>query len=481
MQSEAKELSPLANLIVDRAIDNTNRKLVAGFRNKNNSRPGAKSPDVGAIVDDSLAAASAKSAMEVANRGVAWREMIQKTLSHGTSSLATMKFDGEFTVDNGYASGLDAVPNKPGVYVIYNKDNQPVYIGDSTRLKSRWHAGHLNEFRQGERGEEPYKLADEFKEGCTVRFVTMDSAETAAALEAHLIATEKPKGNSREELLNEQGKRSNIEAKKMKDASGSAASLATGAAKEAAKNSGWVVMEQLTASVMKALKDELVDIFLGGQSKILARIERFFKKVWVVIQRIIDAPFQLLKGVFEFVVNALSKTVRQIYQLARNLFDLGRAAWDLFHAARSMKKDELIRKISETIIASGTLVIWDALDPIVESQLLPLIGPVAPYAAAAISAIGFGISSHYLQHFVPDIVDFLLNTRTGYHDALDAQREACLKIIEIKEQEFETIHVLGELVRSSVQLEKETRSHIRKLNQHTPIMRLDIRTLLEDK
>ncbi|MFD4837082.1 GIY-YIG nuclease family protein [Achromobacter sp. NPDC058515] len=478
MQPELKQLSPLANLIVDRAIDNTNRKLIGGFRNKNHSRPNAKTTQPGSVARDALNATSAQSVMDVANRGVAWRELIEKSLTHGISALTTMKFDGEFSVKDGVATGLDTVPNQPGVYVVYNKDNEVMYVGDSTKMQSRWHAGHLNEFKQGERAQEPYKLADEFKEGCTVKYVVMDSEETAAALEAHLIRTEQPPANKREELLNQQGKRANIEAKKMKDASGTAGSLLRGAATEAAKNSGWVVLEQLTAAALKALKDELVDIFGGGESTILARIQRFCEKVWSVVKRIIEAPLQLLKGIFEFIVNALSKTVRQIYQLARNIFDLGAAAWALFKGAGSMSKAELITKITETIIVSGTLVIWDGLDPIIESQLVPLLGPVAPYLAAAISAIGFGLSSHYLQQFVPSIVEFLVNSRTGHHDALLAQREACLQLITLNEQQFETVNVLGRYVESSLALEIETKAHTRELSQHSAIKPLDIRNLL---
>ena len=76
---------------------------------------------------------------------------------------------------------------------------------------------------------------------------------------AHLIKTESLTANQRQELKNEQGKRVNIEAKKIKDASGSTASLVGGAAWEATQNSGWMVMEQLTSAVLKALKDEMVD------------------------------------------------------------------------------------------------------------------------------------------------------------------------------------------------------------------------------
>ncbi len=138
----------------------------------------------------------------------------------------------------------DAVPNKTGFYVVTNKHDEVMVIGDSAKLQSRWHAGHLNEFRQG--------------------------------------------------------KRANIEAKKITDAAGAAGSLLQGAAKEAAKNSGWMVLKQLTAAALKALKDELVDIFGGGKSTILARLQRFCEKVWSIVRRIIDVPLPLLKGIFEY-------------------------------------------------------------------------------------------------------------------------------------------------------------------------------------
>ena len=167
--------------------------------------------------------------------------------------------------------------------------------------------------------------------------------------------------------------------------------------------------------------------------------------------------------------------------MERNIFDLGRNAWDLFQNARKMSKEELIRKVSETIIVSATLVVWDALAPLIETQLAGVVGPLAPYLAAAISAIGFGLSSHYLQQFVPKIVDFLVSTRTGYADALDAQREACLRLIALSEQEFHMINVLGRFVESSLVLEIETKAHIRALSSHTAIEPFDVRALLKRK
>ncbi|MFS6538284.1 GIY-YIG nuclease family protein [Idiomarina loihiensis] len=476
--SEPKSLSPLADQIIDKAIDNVNRKLVAGYRNKNNSRPNAKTADYKSTAKDTLKSASAKDTIEVSNRGAEWREMIEKTVTHGISSLKSIQFDGTFTVENGKPEGLDKVPNKPGIYVVYDKQGNSVYVGDSVKLRSRWYAGHLNENAQKTKAGEPYKLNKEFEEGCTVGYVEMKSEEAAAAAEAHLIAKERPRLNKREELKTEQGKRANIEGKKMKESSGGTASLARGAAKEAAKNSGWIVFEQLSTAIVKALKDELVDIFKGGETRLSDRIERFFKKVWSVLEGIIKAPFQLLKGIFEFIVNALSKTIRQIHLLARNLFDLAQSTWKLFKGAKTMSTEELVQKISETIITSSTLILWNALDAIIEAQLTPLVGPFAPFLAAAISAIGFGLSAHYLQKFVPQIVDFIVNFKLHYTGALEAKKEACEELIVVSERNFELVELLGEYHESSRLMVVEAAEHTKKLNEHTPIEKFDINKLL---
>ncbi|AYW40400.1 GIY-YIG nuclease family protein [Pseudomonas aeruginosa] len=477
---ETHELSPLANAIVDRAIDNVNRKLVAGYRNKNNSRPNAKSPDIKVTASDALEAVSASSVMEVANRGIAWREVITKSLTRGISSLSTMEFDGEFRIKDGVAEGLEKMPNMPGVYVVYNADNKAVYVGDSANLQKRWHAGHMNEFRQKQKeGKTPYKMAEEFQEGCTVRFIVMDSATTAAALEAHLIRTEKPVVNKREELSTEQGTRSNIEAKKIKDSSGATSSLVKGAAAEAAMNSGWLVMEQLSAAIMKALKNELVDVFAGGKSKLLERVKRFFQHIWDVLKQIVTQPLKILEGIFEFIVNALSKAISQIYMMARNLLELANSAWQLYKGAQSMSTEELIKKITETLIISGSVVVWDAMDPIIEAQLLPVVGPVAPYLAAAVSAIGFGISSHYLQGVVPHVVEFLISCRSLHKEALEARLKACEQLMLVEERNYGLVLELEGYMQSTGELIYEMREQTASLSEHKPIAARDINHLLE--
>lgn len=465
-------LSPLSNAIVDKAIDNVTRKLIGGARNKNNSQPGSKNPSIKQSMSDTFAATSAEDVMQVANRGVAWKEMISKSLSHGISSLSSMQYDGQFTVKDGIAEGLRQVPGNPGVYVVFDKNNTAVYVGDSTNIRSRWHAGHLNENRQKLNNGQQYKLSEQLTEGCVVKFISCESKETAAAIEAHLIKEAQPSVNAREELLNAQGTRSNIEAKKMKDASGSTASLAAGAAKAAVENVGWSVLETLITTCIKALKDELVDIVCGGKTKLKDRIKRLFNKVWSVIANILKNPGSLLKGIFEFIVNAFSSAIRKIYQLARNIYDLGYAAWQLYKGKQALSKAELIEKISETIITSGCLVIWDALDPIIEAQLTALFPPMAPYApyiAATIAAIGFGVSSHYLSGFVPTIVEKIVNYNPMQQQSLEQQRSACEQLVINAEKELIMINGLEDYMRSTKALVTDLNSQTQQLTQHQAI------------
>lgn len=484
-QNTLKTLPPLAEKCIDKAIDNVTRKFVGGMRNKKNSQPNTKNKSAKTALDDTLAATSAKDAMEASNRGVAWKEMIEKSLSHGISSIKTLKFDGEFTVRNGEAVGLKNVPNTPGVYVVYDKSGDARYVGDAGNLQKRWVSGHLNENRQKERNGERYKLADEFTEGCTVKFVKCDSIETAAAIEAHLIKEGnfiEDGVNKKDELKEEQGTRSNQEAKKMKDASGSTTSLAKGAAIEGLKQGGYTVLEQIMRNCIKILKDELVDIFLGGESQLIERIKRFFRRIWQTIVDTIKKPLDFIKGIFEFILNAFSETIRKVYNLARNIFDLGVAAWELYKGNKTMSKQELINKISETIITSGCLIIWDALDAIIEIQMtatFPPLKPYAPYLAAAISAIGFGVSSHYLCDIVPKIVEKVLNTETGHHEALREQSEACKQLVINAELNLQLVTGLKSYVISSAELCNETVNHTKRLSE--PSTTKIVRTNLLDE
>lgn len=502
-------MPPLADQIVDKAIDNMTRKLVAGYRNKKNARPNAKHTDHIAETKEALAAVSAESVMAVANRGQSWKEMIAKSMSAGISSLATIQFDGEFKVKGGQRPDdfNSAMPNSPGVYVVYDdRTGKPVYVGDSGDMRSRWYAGHFNEYQQGQReGQERYKLADVMESGCTVKYIRMESKETAAALEAHLISenfsrfngasktskklTEAEQQardaaleegmllNKREELSTEQGSRSNQEAKKMKDASGGTATLVAGAAAEAMGNVGYDVIERLTTTTIKVVKNELVDVFRGGRTRLSKRLERMLREVLDVLAGVLEAPLQLLRGIVEFVVNALSKAIGQIYNLARNLFDLANGAWNLYKGAQNMSREDLVRKISETVIVSGTLVLWDALDPVIEANLA-VLGPFAPYVSSAIVALGFGLSSFGLQKIVTYIIDTIIAFKQGFLETLDAARATCEQLIRVAEQDLLMLADLREFANVSMQTMERLSTHTKTLSQHQAIEPFDISSLL---
>ena len=321
----------------------------------------------------------------------------------------------------------------------------------------------MNDYqRKSKAGGKPYKLAGQIEEGCTIKFIEMESIETAAALEARWIKTEKPPVNRKEELRDEQGKRSNIEAKKMKDSLDSPQSVALAAGQEALKNAGWRVFEQLASAVLVAIKDELVDLFQGGTAALMQRARRMLEKVWAVVRKIIEAPLAVLNGIVEFIVNALSHAFRQVYNLARNLFDLAHGAWQLYQGAGKMPREELVSKIVETVVVSGSLVLWDGLEPLVESQLA-FLGPVAPFVSCVLTAMGFGLTSHYLQQVVPAVVEFLIDFKSGWREAAEARRQAAAQLIQLREREWMLAQGLAEYAESVALLVRETDEHAQRL------------------
>lgn len=499
-------LPPLANMIVDTAIDNITRKLIAGYRNKSVAKPNAKKGDVGAETMEVVKATSAQSVMDVANRGQAWMELITKSLRAGISSISTIQFDGSFTIKDGVPDqDFKGLPNTPGVYVVFDQGNppKPVYVGCSGKMQKRWHAGHLNEHKQGQRNDTPYKLDEELSKGCTVKFIQMDSLESAAALEAHLIkenfsdfkdVAKKPGSsekqlseemakeraealeqgmlkNQREELATEQGKRSNIEAKKMKDRMESTTELLKGAGVEALKNTGFDVLHRVTVTAIKAVKDELFDIFhpQGAPTRIVVRVRRVLKKMVAVLKGFFDKPMQLARGIVQFIVNALSKSISQIYNLASNIFDIASNAWNLYRGADTLSREELVRKISETVIVSGSLVLWDGLDPVIEAKLTPFAGIFAPYLSSMIVAIGFGISSYYLQRIVNTAIDAVVAFKMGLQESLDAAKAACAQLISNAERELALMSDLRDYLISSKELIKQLQAHTAALSTHHAI------------
>jgi CBS domain containing-hemolysin-like protein len=95
------------------------------------------------------------------------------------------------------------------------------------------------------------------------------------------------------------------------------------------------------------------------------------------------------------------------------------AALSLMKGSKIMTKEETIYKISEVIITSGTLVFWDAVEPVIESGMVALFAPLtpfAPYISASLCAMGFGLSSYLLADIVPKAVSLILNGTCLYRE-----------------------------------------------------------------
>ena len=170
----------------------------------------------------------------------------------------------------------------------------------------------------------------------------------------------------------------------------------------------------------------------------------------------------MLNGIVEFIVNALSHAFRQVYNLARNLFDLAHGAWQLYQGAGKMPREELVSKIVETVVVSGSLVLWDGLEPLVESQLA-FLGPVAPFVSCVLTAMGFGLTSHYLQQVVPAVVEFLIDFKSGWQEAAEARRQAAAQLIQLREREWMLAQGLAEYAESVALLVRETDEHAQQL------------------
>jgi len=458
---ELTRLTPLQEQIIDKSIENINRKLIAGFRNRRIAPSQNEKPGIKTDIKNTLKSSTAGDAMEVANRGSMWKEMIQKSFSHGISSIATLKFDSEFQVHGGKIVSGAEVPKSAGVYVVYDNDGKIRYIGDSNNISKRWTAGHLNEHKQKKTASENYKLAKEFEDGCTVKVINCDSVETAAALEASLIkevlnSNDHDLVNKKEELKNKQGTRSNTEAKKIKDSLGSKIDITVGAAFEGLKHGGWNVLEVIITQSVIILKEELIDFYKTKKNNFKIRISRLLKRIYEILKQQLLNVKELAKGVFEFILNALSKAISQIYQLAKNIFDLGYAAWSLYKGKDTLSKAELIEKITSTIVLTANTVFWSSIDLSLESALSSFTGPLSPFIAAIISAMGFGITSHYLSSIVPKIVDLIV----GYHEETRINlRESAKKIIETSDLNISLVNSLESYSYSTLGLITDIKDH----------------------
>jgi hypothetical protein len=164
--------------------------------------------------------------------------------------------------------------------------------------------------------------------------------------------------------------------------------------------------------------------------------------------------------------------------LAKNIYDLGLSAWQLFQGAKTMSTDDLVQKVTETLVLSGTMILWDALDPILEANLATVVGPVAPYLSAAFCAVGYGVSSFYLQRFVPALIKLLIAMKSDAQEAVEEMRLTCGRLIAVQERELILLEDLKDYVEGSFDFEIDTRTHTASLAGHQPIAAIDVRARL---
>ncbi|AUP76694.1 hypothetical protein CWS02_14100 [Enterobacter sp. EA-1] len=124
-----------------------------------------------------------------------------------------------------------------------------------------------------------------------------------------------------------------------------------------------------------------------------------------------------------------------------------------------MTRQQMIDKASEIIITSGVLIFWDALEPIIESGITGLFAPLAPFApyiSSLLCAIGFGVTSHYLSSFVPQVLTLVANTEPQF---IEAGRKTHQQLLENREANESLLTEITAYARSSVAFIDETRAN----------------------
>ncbi len=163
------------------------------------------------------------------------------------------------------------------------------------------------------------------------------------------------------------------------------------------------VFETLSTTMIKALKDEVVDLFITQKAQVKIRLKRFFDKIWQVIVNLIKAPLNQLRGLFEFVLNALSQAIGKFNQLAKNIYDLGMAALSLMKGSKTMTREEPSIRSLRSLSPAG---LWCSGcgrtgDRIRYGGSFCSTGSLCPYISASLCAMGFGLSSYLLADIVP--------------------------------------------------------------------------------
>jgi DNA polymerase-3 subunit epsilon len=114
-------------------------------------------------------------------------EMLLDKSNQNLCGFIQSEIDTENLNPNIDISSIDELPEKTGVYKLYNEDNQLIYIGKSKNIKKRVDQ-HLKNYKANKNGEMR-------KDICRAEFILTGSELIALLLESKLIKKHKPKYN----------------------------------------------------------------------------------------------------------------------------------------------------------------------------------------------------------------------------------------------------------------------------------------------
>lgn len=114
-------------------------------------------------------------------------EMLLDKAEHNLSGFIQTEIDTQDLNPNIDLLSIDELPEKVGVYKLYDEDNQLIYIGKSKNIKKRVDQ-HLKNFKANKNGEMRKAI-------CRAEFILTGSELIALLLESKLIKKHKPKYN----------------------------------------------------------------------------------------------------------------------------------------------------------------------------------------------------------------------------------------------------------------------------------------------
>ena len=184
------------------------------------------------------------------------------------------------------------------------------------------------------------------------------------------------------------------------------------------------------------LKDELCDCYLGGKDDWKTRLKRFLKRFKEEVIKGIISVDNFVKTAFEFTIKLFSGILDNLLQIFRSVIDGIKNIIKVIRNKNSTKEEKLKALIDAIAIGVGG-VVWNSIDLALETALAStFIGPFAPFVAAILSGLGFGITVNYIMTSFKVIVDFF----TDHH------KEALIMISKTQDQVIRNAKLSEELI-----------------------------------